>query len=79
MKEYWRLTIMFTWSSVSVCGTEDVLRTAIDEWRAYLESDTYDEHEACTILGFTDTADRAPCEFTFLLHEARGMSLVRMS
>jgi hypothetical protein len=78
MKEYWRLTIERPWGPCSVCGTEQVLRQALDEWREYRKERTHDDKAFITIHGFTDTADRADCEMTFLLEHVQSMCLIQM-
>ena len=72
MDDIWSLRVTITGGAyVDLYGSEDVLRTAVDEWQQGL-SDGF-----IVIEGFTNTADRVPSMLVVRWGEIQMMWLVR--
>lgn len=83
--EYWRLTIQHeNGSSIALCGSEEVLSSAMNEWHEWVETDEAvrdmnSVKKAMVIDACMDSFDRAPCRLMILKDTVIGMSLYRMS
>jgi hypothetical protein len=70
----WKLTITDKQSAYAICGSEEVLRDAMDQWT----ETTIDTGGIIVIEGFTDSADRAKHKLAVKRDEIVCMSIYKM-
>ncbi len=75
--ETWQLRIMVEGIDTMVCGTEEVLRDAYNEWCAHVKEPNGMEG-LWEVIGHCDSADRAECRVALRISEIKGLSLVRL-
>ena len=81
MNEVWKLCVLFdNGASVSIHGTEEVLRIVHDEWVSWLrmsEVEQESEVDQTTVEGICDSPDRATCVLTFLKSSVVSMTVLQ--
>lgn len=79
MNGVWQLKIVdSSGNAFVVCGTEDVLRTAYDEWREAAKQPDGVSSPVWEVTGYCDSADRAECSYAMRMGDIRGLALTKL-
>lgn len=79
MTDIWQLKIVdLSGNSFIICGSEDVLRTAYDEWREGVSRPDGTRPALWEVTGYCDSADRAEASWAIRMEEIRGLALTKL-
>ena len=78
-QSYYCLSIQVSGSAWSAYGTEQILRSAIDEWTEWCANPASENDTLLTIHGLTNTIDRSECVMVFKMEDVQAMSICRYS
>lgn len=79
MTDIWQLEIIQPSGNVFViCGSEDVLRQAYDEWRDAVKQPDGVAPVVLEVVGFCNSADRAEHTIAVRLEDIWGLALTKL-
>jgi hypothetical protein len=79
MDGVWQLEIIQPSGNVFIiCGSEDVLRTAYDEWREAVKQPDGVAPPVWEVTGFCNSADRAEHSLAIRIEDIWGLALTKL-